>query len=179
MKLRDIDRLLSPIRRRLGALMKRGVWLRREADAGTQLGQVSLLSGETRGRVEKLEQYGFTSAALAGAEAFATAVGGSADHCLVLCVADRRYRLRGLQDGEVAIYDDLGKAVILKRDGTIEIRAPSGVDLLGDLRVHGDIAATGDVADAEGTLADLRDTYNLHTHPEHDGGATGPPTQQA
>jgi phage gp45-like len=44
-------------------------------------------------------------------------------HPIVLVVGDRRYRLKNLQDGEVAIYDDLGQKVHLTRDG---IRVDAG-----------------------------------------------------
>lgn len=179
MRLSDVDRLLAPLRRRIGALMKRGVWLRREADEGLRKGQVSLLANETRRGLEHLEPYGFTSEPLQGAEAFVSAVRGQEDHGLILFVADRRWRLRGLEPGEVALYDDRGSCVILHRDGSIEVRAAGGVDLRADLRVHGDIVADGDVADAAGTLQALRAAYNAHVHPDPQGGSTGPPVPQA
>ena len=43
--------------------------------------------------------------------------GGLRSHGLVIAVEDRRYRLRDLKDGEVALYDDLGQVVHLTRDG--------------------------------------------------------------
>jgi phage gp45-like len=43
-------------------------------------------------------------------------------------VDDRRYRLRGLAAGEVALYDDQQQVVILSRDG-VEIRTPHEIRL--------------------------------------------------
>lgn len=40
---------------------------------------------------------------------------------MVLVVSDRRYRLPGLQAGEVALYTDEGDRVVLKRGRVIEL----------------------------------------------------------
>ena len=44
----------------------------------------------------------------AGAECVTLSVGGNTDHPVVINVDDRRYRMRGLKTGEMAIYDDQG-----------------------------------------------------------------------
>lgn len=86
--------------------------------------QLTLSVDETRD-AERFQQYGFTSVPKSGAEAVALAVGGERGHTIVIAVDDRRYRLRGLASGEVAIYNDTGAKVVLKADGSIEI-VPSG-----------------------------------------------------
>jgi phage baseplate assembly protein V len=68
---------------------------------------------------ERWQQYGFTSLPLPGSEALVLSVGGDAAHDAVICVDDRRYRLRGGLPGEVAIYDDLGQTVRLTRAGIV------------------------------------------------------------
>ena len=90
-------------------------------NAGTKMQslQVRLLAGEQKDAVEHFEPYGFTSHAKAGAEAFAAFFDGDRSHGVVLCVADRRYRLTGLAEGEMAIHDDLGQKVHLTRTGII------------------------------------------------------------
>jgi len=75
------------------------------------------------GSVDHWEPYGLTARPHAGAEALTLAVGGAADGIAVICVGDRRYRIRGLATGEVALYDDLGQSVILTRTG-IDVRSP-------------------------------------------------------
>jgi len=47
----------------------------------------------------------------------AFALGGNLDHIVVIPGADRRYRLKGLASGELAVHDDQGQKVHFKRDG--------------------------------------------------------------
>jgi phage gp45-like len=176
--LRDLEKVLGPLRRRVQLLVSRGVLHLSYEDKGMRLLNVTLLANEPRDGVEHLEQYGFTSRGLPDAEVFALAHGGDRAHCLVFCVADRRYRLQSLQLGEVAIYDDEGTSIVLRRGGRVEVHAPGGVDLQGDLRVEGSVVATGDVSDARGSVQAFRDVYDQHTHPET-GSQTGPPVPQS
>lgn len=87
-----------------------------------QANQVQLLDGEVLDNVERAQQYGFTSVPQAGAEVFVAFVGGDRGHGVVLAVDDRRYRLKGLKGGEVALYTDEGDSIILKRDNHIEVK---------------------------------------------------------
>lgn len=81
--------------------------------------QVTMMADQTADDVEHYQHYGFTSVPLPGAEGVALAVGGSTGHTLVINVDDRRYRLRGLPGGEVALYDDQGQKVHLTRGGIV------------------------------------------------------------
>lgn len=91
-----------------------------------QVAQVDLLADETQDDVERYQNYGFTSVPFSGAEGVVLSVGGTRSHAILIAVDDRRYRLTGLPSGEVAVYDDRGQVVHLKRDG-IEIRSPDEV----------------------------------------------------
>jgi phage baseplate assembly protein V len=95
---------------------------------GVQQLQIRALEGEVLDRVERHQEYGFTSHPQPGAEGVVVAVGGLRSHAIVIAVEDRRYRLTGLKAGEVALHDDQGQAVHLMRDG-IELRTtrPDGV----------------------------------------------------
>lgn len=98
--------------------------------------QLDLLADETHEGVERFAGYGFTSVPHPGAEALVAFVGGLRSHGVVIQVEDRRYRLTGLEAGEVAIFDDLGQAVHLKRTG-IEVRTTGDVDIQGvDVTIH-------------------------------------------
>lgn len=134
--------------------------------------QISLLAGEVADDVERFQQFGITSVPPQGSEAIALAVGGSRSHLVVIAVDDRRFRPRNLQEGETALYDKSGSLVILKADGSIEI-VPSG----GEVNITGNLTVSGDVADAAGSMQEMRDTYNTHTHPET-GTTTDAPSQQ-
>lgn len=122
---------LRPLLRRVAGLVQRGV-VTATAD-GSKMQGVQLLVGDdvVRGPVEHFEPYGFTSQAHAGAEAIVLNVGASADLPVCIVVADRRYRLK-VAPGEVAIWDDQGQAVALRRDGIVIDAAgrPGGIKLV-------------------------------------------------
>lgn len=68
-------------------------------------------------------------------------------HEVAICVADRQYRLVGLAAGEVAIYDDLGQTITLKRDH-IHVKSPKVVVESDDIHLGGEggakVARVGD-----------------------------------
>lgn len=68
---------------------------------------------------EHFQHYGFTSVPLPGAEGIGLSLGGSTNHMVVINVDDRRYRMKGLAGGEVALYDDQDMSVHLTRDGIV------------------------------------------------------------
>jgi phage baseplate assembly protein V len=85
--------------------------------------QMRLTAGEVKDGLEHFEPYGFTSNPLAGAEGIAAFIGGDRSHGVLLVVADRRYRIQGMEPGEVAIYTDEGAKIHLKRGRIIDIEA--------------------------------------------------------
>jgi phage baseplate assembly protein V len=109
--------------------------------------QVTLLAGQTADDAEHFQHYGLTSVPLAGAEGIALAVGGSTGHTVVINIDDRRYRLTGLANGEVALYDDLGHKVHLTRSGIVIDGAGHVVTVTNTptLRVEADLHVTGNI----------------------------------
>jgi phage baseplate assembly protein V len=133
--------------------------------------QVRLLADEIKDGVEHFEPYGLATHPLPGAEVAAAFLDGDRAHGLVLVVADRRYRLQGLEPGEVALHDANGNVIRLHADGHVSITSPAlvhiespQVTLSGDLQVAGNITADGQVSDGTGTIASMRSTYNSHNH---------------
>ena len=122
--------------------------------------QIDLLEDESQDAVERFQNYGFTSAPHPGAEALVACVGGLRSHAVAIVVEDRRYRLKNLAQGEVAMFDDLGNVITLGRDrmtitavSELKITAPDivitgNVAITGDVAVTGAITATGDVSAA-------------------------------
>lgn len=149
-----------------------------------QVVDLELIAGEPTGNIEHLEPYGFTSKARSGSEALVLFPDGDRSHGVVVAVSDRRYRMRGLKDGEVALYDDQGQSVTLTRRGIV-------VDGGGNLilfknapkaRFEMDIESTGqirDLCDSNGlTMSSMRLTYNGHRHKENgQGNNTDTPNQ--
>lgn len=168
----------------LADFFSRGVLLAKRGDRKMRTVQTELRAGDLRDDVEHFEPYGFTSEAKTGAETLAASISGDRDHTIVLCTADRRYRPVSLADGEVCLFDDLGRKIYLSRDGitiegksspvtvhttgTVKIDAPETV-ITGVLRVQGDIVGAAQIHDARGTVQSIRDVYNGHTH---NGGST-------
>lgn len=133
-----VQRMLRPLATRIANIVARAVVTLVDDSLKMQVLQLGVLAGETRGDVERVQNYGFTSVPLEGAEAVVLFVGGRRDHGLAVAVDDRRHRLTGLEPGEVAIYNDQGSSVVLKANGDIEVSAASGV-----VKVVGDVTADG------------------------------------
>lgn len=121
--------------------------------------QVSLLGDgdDTPDDIERFQQYGVTSKPFTNSEAVVLFPGGDRSHGLCVAVGDRRYRLTGLADGEVALYDDQNQVVHIKRDGVYIVSAQQvvidtpqafftgDVAVDGEMYVQGDITSDGDV----------------------------------
>ncbi|WP_127958112.1 phage baseplate assembly protein V [Serratia microhaemolytica] len=181
-------RLLNTIQRSLSNMLVRAVVQHRDGSRKNQVLQISMVAGELKSNIEHLEPYGFTSAPHLGAEAFAAYPDGDRSHGVVLVVADRRYRLTGLDSGEVAIYSDEGDSIILKRGNQIEVKTQTLtinaatqvqinsplVAMSGRLTVAGNIEGAAQVQDQASTMSAIRTTYNGHTHP-HGEPTTGTP----
>lgn len=172
-----LQRALRPLIQRMQLMIGRSVLLLVNDSLKLQGLQISLLADEVRDNVERFQNYGFTSHPHPGAEAIAASVAGSRDHVVVLAVDDRRYRLRNLQQGEVAMYTDEGDKVVLKRGGVIEVTAATKVRLItpllectGDVTVAGTLTATVDVIGGGKSLKN-------HVHSGVDSGSsnTGAP----
>jgi phage baseplate assembly protein V len=179
-----IERLLLPLQRRIMLMVSRVVIAAVNDSLKLQAVKMSLLDGEVADTVERFQQYGLTSNPKTGAEGIAVFVGGNRDHGVVIAVDDRRYRLKNLAEGEVAIYTDEGDKIHLKRGRKIEITAGASA-APGTINIKAD--GTGSkitvVADAielgEGALQKIlngeafQTLFNSHTHT---GGFVSPTT---
>ncbi len=161
--MRAMQKLLAPVHRGLATLINRAVLQAVNDAGGLQELQVQALADEVLDRIERFQQYGLTSVPLPGAECVLLSVGGSRSNAVIIAVDDRRYRLQGLEGGEVALYSDEGDFIHFKRGNilavktlTLEVDAPQST-FSGDVVVSG-ISFLG------------------HVHPENDeGGPTGAP----
>ena len=169
-----IAQMLEPIRTRVMMTIARGVIESINDDEGMQTAKINLLFGENRDKVERFQNYGFTSKPFADAEAVVVFPGGNREHGLIIAVDDRKFRLKGLADGEVAMYTDEGDKITLKRGGTIEIEGSSKVIVKSPLVELG-----------TGTLEKVlngetfQTYFNTHTHTGNAGVSTGPPEVQS
>jgi len=84
------------------------------------------------------------------AEGVMVFVTGNRSHGLVIVVGDRRYRLNGLQEGEVALHDDQGHQVHLTRDGIV-ISAPNSKKIITQIMSDDNIPRNGSSARTPGS----------------------------
>lgn len=106
-----------------------------------------------------MQQFGFISVPTSGSKVLFLEFGN-----VVVAVASDGPDRPKLKEGESALYRKADHYLLLKENGTVEIKAPKGVDIDGDLRVNGNIW------DKTGSLDHLRQTVNSQTH----GTAVGP-----
>lgn len=162
----------------LTRLLARGTVVLAHSANKLQSLQMRLTAGEVNDDMEHFEPYGFTSNPLAGAEGIATFLGGDRSHGVVLVVADRRYRLKALAAGEVAIYTDEGDKIHFKRGrvididtATLNIRASSAVTIDSPtLSMSGKIVSQGDQV-----AAGISQINHVHSGVQPGPGQTGAP----
>jgi len=126
-----VDRLLAPLKRRLLFMVRRGLLSLVNDALGLQGLQANLLAGELRDKVERFQEYGFSSVPLPGAEAILLAVGANPGYLVAIAVDDKRYRPTGGAPGEVTLYSKFGHRILLKADGTIEIKPNAAAPVAG------------------------------------------------
>jgi phage baseplate assembly protein V len=156
---------------RTANLVSRAVVALVDDSSKLQVLQVEVGEGEVR-EAERVQEYGFTSVPLEGAEGVVVFVGGRRDHGLVVATDDRRHRPTGLQTGEVAVYTDEGDQVIIRRGGTIEVTAATKVVVdapVVELAGNADALALASKVAAELTV--LKNAINAAPVVPGDGGA--------
>lgn len=196
--MRALQKSLSPIKRKLGQIVSRGVLTLVNDALKMQECQVTIMADETLDGVERFQQYGFSSVPLVGAETINLSVGGNRGHSVNICVDDRRYRIKGMADGAVAIYTNednnaqqhsivlsSGRLVdvycdkmTINADTSLTINTPLMTATAAQVTVN---AATNVLIDTpEITIPNgdvLAKTISLvdHIHPGDSGGDTGKP----
>lgn len=180
-----LDRKFQVLRDRIFLLIGRAVLAAVNDGGNRQRVQFSALRGEVKDDVERVQEYGFTSVPLPGAQVLFVSISGGRDHPIAISVDDPRYRMKGLQPGEVALYTDEGDYIVMKRGKIIEINTNTLlVKAAEKVRFETpQFETTGEVIDhidsGGQTMQGMRETYNIHVHPENDGGGpTDDPNQK-
>jgi len=182
--IRLLNKLLNPVRRKIRQLVTRGVVTLIDSSTLMQSLQVELLSGEVLDKVEHFEGYGFTAHPNDGAEVLAVSLNGRRAHTIVIAAADRRFRLKNLAKGEVALYTDEGDVIHFKRGNHIVIDAASKVTVKApnvDITASTKVTVTAPECDftgnvnitGEATIGGI--AFSTHVHPGDSGGITGAP----
>lgn len=132
-------------------------------------GKLRSVSAKANGRDvegrQLMQQYGFISIPPSGSRILFLEFGN-----VIVGVASDGKDRPAVEEGETAVYRDDKQYIIFKKNGTIEIKAPKGVDIDGDLRVSKDIwdntASPTDVC----SIKNMRNILKQQVH----GTAVGP-----
>lgn len=182
--MRAFNKLLQPLQRKLRQVVSRGIVKLVDTETLFSELQVVGLDGEVMDNVELFEQYGITSHPQENSEGVLLSLNGRRSHSIVICVGKRQFRMKGLKQGEVALYDDQGQQVYLKRDGIlikstlVTVDAPKAVftgnvEVAGNTDIGGNTtiaaamsAATASVSGATGvgSLSVAGAAYQDHQH---------------
>lgn len=135
MKLEQLQKFIAPLKRKVMQTVSRAIITALSDSSGIQQLQAALLADELQSNIDRLQNYGFTSVPKVGAEGIFLSVGGAREHGVLIAVDDRRYRLKNLASGEVAIYTDEGDKIHFKRGGIIEVNATNRIDLIATSKV--------------------------------------------
>lgn len=85
--------------------------------AGRQTAQLEVTKDELLDDVPRMQNYGFTGVPPAGGtDCVVLFLNGDRNEPIVVAMENQKFRLKGLQNGEVGIYDDLGNVIKLGRN---------------------------------------------------------------
>ncbi len=142
---------LDELQHRVQAMLLRGVATSVDDALKMQVMGLDLEDGLRATKVEHWHPYGFTTHPHGDAEVLLASLGGNRDHMIAIATADRRHRMKSFAAGEVALHDDQGQFVHMKRGGMhiksplpVTIEAPT-ITLKGNVVVQGDINQTGSI----------------------------------
>jgi len=150
----DPSRDLRSVVQRMRLMVAKALLLSVDDSSRIQLTKVSGLSGEIYDRVERLQNYGFSSVPPVGSESLTFEVGGSQDHLVTTFCDSSTLRPTGSNPGESLQWTQYGHRVHCKADGSLSVHAPvgpvsittntCGVELnAGRVTINGDVTVTG------------------------------------
>lgn len=174
-----IDHTMERLYRRIVSCFGLGRVTTSRDGAGTHLAQVSFGDSnvtDVRDNTPLMQHWGLASRPKAGADAVVVFLGGNRGNGVVIATGDRRFWLKGLAEGEVALYDDQGQKVHLTRNGIVIDGAgkPITIQNTPKVRMVTDLEVTGDVkAGADGAAISL--LHHKHGQVQPGGGQSGEP----
>lgn len=115
--------------------------------------QVSGLADETLQDIEQLQQFGFTSHAPAHTDVIVIPLGGDTSHGIVIASEHGSFRVKNLQSGEVAVYDQSGSSIVLKQGKLIEIDCDTlHIKAQTKIRMESPLVEASEVLTAQGQI---------------------------
>lgn len=130
--MRQIIKLLMPLKRRVQLMIARSVVLLVDDSLKTQGLQLQVYADDIRDGVERFQEYGFTSHPPADSEAIVVSLGGNTSKTIAIVIQHADSRLKNMAKGEVAICTDEGDVIHFKRGNEIHIDSAGSVFVKAD-----------------------------------------------
>lgn len=118
--LEQLRRFIAPLDRTVKNMARRLKLVQVEQKDFQILQVTDLSSGPIT--VEHLQNFGIVSVPPKDAHVVVLNIRGNQDHPIAIVVDSKEKRLKGLQEGEVALYDALGNYIWLKNSGNAEMK---------------------------------------------------------
>ena len=177
--LRDVQKLIAPLQRRLRLLADRAIVTLVNDSLQRQNLQLKVLADEGADDVERFQNYGHSSVPPVGSEAVVLGLGGARAGLVAIVVEDKSVRPKDLEAGDNCLYHLEGHRIILRKDGHIDIEAKT-VTLSAsekytiispDTEIQGPLHATGPItSDTDVKVGDI--SLKDHDHQEGVGAPT-------
>lgn len=133
--------------------------------------QVRVLDSETLDNIDRVEPYGVSYRPKKGSRAYLFFPAGDRSYGVALIIGDKRYQI-DLQEGEMALHDDQGQKIHIKRDGILidtpfnfEVRA-TNIKLHAAASYKFDVNGQGQRWDGQG-VETWQDNDVLRPHHNH------------
>lgn len=143
---------MSQQRDKVANLVSRGEISLVDSTGKMQRVQGSILAHEVKTGMEHFEPYGFTSNPFPGAEFVPIFLEGDRSHGITLVCADRRYRIRGLPTGSIALGVP-GNSIIIGSDGTMAVETTALSIVAETIASEGEWTHTGILTASDDVVA--------------------------
>lgn len=166
-----LKRMISPIISKVNSLVFRGVVEKVNDSKDLQILTLNIGGGNLVSKIERVQNYGFTSHPVKGAQTVILFPGGNKSSGLAIAVDDGNYRIE-LDEGEAALYSKFGNLIKMKSDGSIEISTLPGKDikLNANVEISGMLNVSMDVKAGPAKVGLLSHVHPVTSAP----GTTGP-----
>ncbi|EKB22687.1 phage baseplate assembly protein V [Aeromonas veronii] len=171
--IRDVQKLLAPLSRRLRLIADRAIVTLVNDSLQRQGLQLKVLADESADDVERFQNYGHTSVPPEGSEAIVLGIGGARAGLVAIAVEHKGSRPKNLEAGDSCLYHLEGHNLTLSKDGVAElaakiviIRATEKLIIMSpDTEVQGPLHVTGPItSDEDVMVGDI--SLSGHDHEE-------------
>lgn len=179
-----LSRAIAPLKNRVLLMVGRAILTAVKDDKTIQQVSIQALANEALEKVERYQEFGFSSNPPAGTEGIMLSIGGNRGNSVIIATDNRATRKKNLLSGESTLYTDDGTYIYLKKNGLVEIKTATKVlidapdtEFTGNVLIKGDtvIDKTLLVKDEATFLKNVNVTLNVKVALlVQAGGYTGP-----